>query len=77
MLNARKEKFVNPFYMESWKLKTVSQLAKFSKKFNIKLQEIGDQNLFNHITLSVLRLSATKIKLLQDWMKHHGFDNIL
>ena len=71
------ENSINPFYMENWKLKTLTHLAQFSQEFNIKLPEIGHQNVINHITLNILKLSATKIKVLQDWMKHHGFANIL
>ena len=73
----KNENSVNPFYMENWKCTTSSLLAQFSQEFNINLPQIGHQNVFNHITLNILKLSATKIKLLQDWMKHHGFVNIL
>ena len=73
----KKENSVNPFYMENWKHKTFSHLAQFSQEFNIKLPEIGHQNVFNYITLNILKLSATNINILQDRMKHHLFDPIL
>ena len=73
----KKEDSVNPFCIESWKSMTFSHLAQLSQEFNVKLTELGRQNVFNHITLNILKLSATKIQVLQDWMKHHGFANIL
>ena len=72
-VECNKEISANPFYIENWKLKTFSkiktfyQLAKFSQEFKIKLPMIVHQTIFHHIT---------KIKLLQDLMKHHGFDSI-
>ena len=72
-----KEDSANPFYMENWKHMTFSHLVQFSQEFNIKLPEIGHQKVFNWITLNLLKLSVPKIKVLQDWMKHHAFASIL
>ena len=73
----KKEDSANPLYMENWKHTTFSHLAQFSQEFNIKLPEIGHQNIFNYITSNILKLSATTIKVIQDWMKHHGLANTL
>ena len=57
-VECKKENFIDP----NWKLGTFFQLVNFSQE--LKLPEIGHQNVFNQITFHVLRLSANKIKIL-------------
>ena len=59
----KKDNSINPFYMENWKCKTFSHLVQFYQEFDIKLPEIGHQNIFNNITFNIMKLSATKIKV--------------
>ena len=71
-----KKDFINPFYMENWKHTTFSHFEQFSQEFDIKLQEIGFQNVFNHVTSNILNVSATMIKVLQDWMNIMGLPTL-
>ena len=55
----KKENSVNPLYMENWKHMTFSHLVQFYEEIHIKLIEIGHPNIFNHITINMLKPSAT------------------
>ena len=67
----KKENSVNPFYMDNWTLMTFSHLLQFSQEFHIKQAEIRHQNVLNCITLYILKVAATKIKVFQAWMEPH------
>ena len=43
----KKENPISAFYMLNWNCKTFSCLVQFSQESNIKLPEIGCQNIFN------------------------------